>query len=304
MTYPLDIQRCMRDCILALMWRKKDIVEFFRKHGCTEQDLRDVRLDREPALTRVQIVDTAFAAINRRSDEGLGIFRAMMQSLLTWSHFDPYFFDTLQKLDRAQAEAQLQHLRQLQEIRDRKLHAERERRAAAHAAVPAGPQLDKVRKEFLTLHAGATAPQSRGYALERILRDLAQLSGLEVTEPFRTHGEQIDGAVKFEGEHYVIEAKWQDTAASNEPVYQFAGKVEGKMYGRGIFVSIQGFSTNVVTSLVQGKAIRTIFVDGADMTMVLEGQLTFSQMLDQKVKAAQTRGEIYVNPLNGRVKVG
>jgi hypothetical protein len=61
-------------------------------------------------------------------------------------------------------------------------------------------------------------------------------------------GEQIDGAVKFEGEHYLLEAKWHDKSAANEPVYQFAGKVEGKMYGRGIFVSVHGFSNEVVGS--------------------------------------------------------
>ena len=59
----------------------------------------------------------------------------------------------------------------------------------------------------------------------------------------------------------MIEAKWHDSAASNEPVYQFVGKVEGRMYGRGTFVSVQGFSENVVRSIVVGKAIKTIFVD-------------------------------------------
>ncbi|ABB74995.1 Restriction endonuclease [Nitrosospira multiformis ATCC 25196] len=102
----------------------------------------------------------------------------------------------------------------------------------------------------------------RGYALEEILQSLSKLYALEVTEPYRINGEQIDGAIKYDGEHYIIEAKWQDKASSNEAVYQFAGKIEGKMYGRGLFISIHGFSENVINSLVTGKAIKTVFVDG------------------------------------------
>jgi restriction endonuclease Mrr len=145
--------------------------------------------------------------------------------------------------------------------------------------------------------------QQRGYKLEKILLELGRLSQLEVTEPFRVIGEQIDGAVKYDGEHYLIEAKWQDQTASNEPVYQFVGKVEGKMYGRGIFVSVHGFSDNVVRSILSGKAIKTVFIDGEDLIYVLEENLSFSQLLDVKVKAAQTRGEIYVHPLTGKSKV-
>jgi hypothetical protein len=42
-------------------------------------------------------------------------------------------------------------------------------------------------------------------------------------------------SVKYDGEHYMVEAKWQEASAANEGVYQFSMKVEGKMYGRGLF---------------------------------------------------------------------
>ncbi|MDQ3565532.1 MAG: restriction endonuclease [Pseudomonadota bacterium] len=101
----------------------------------------------------------------------------------------------------------------------------------------------------------------------------------------------------------IIEAKWHDSAASNKPVYQFVGKVEGKMYGRGLFISIQGFSENVVQSVVRGKALRTVFVDGEGLVLVLEEHLSFIQMIDRKVKAAQIKGLIYVNPVSSQSKI-
>ena len=224
----------------------------------------------------------------------------MLQSLLSWSRFDPYYFDVLKKLNRDRAVRNLEHLRQLQEIRDTKIRQERERRAAEEARRQSPEAtLEELRRAFLDLYSGKTNPQKRGYAFEDILVELGRLSKLDVTEPFRVSGEQIDGAVKFEGEHYLIEAKWQEKSASNEPVYQFAGKVEGKMYGRGIFVSIHGYTECVVEDLIKGKAIRTILADGEDMVLVLEGQIGLDQMIDRKVKAAQTRGLIYVHPITG-----
>jgi hypothetical protein len=303
MSFPADIKGCMKDCILALFWPRKDIVGFCEKHGCTKAEIAPLRLEGENALKRHEVVDALFTALAARPDGGLGPFRAMLQSLLNWSHFDPYYFDKLRKLDRTAADRSLEHLRQLQEIRDAKIKSDRERRAAQDAArQQPTASLDQLRAEYLDLLANKTARQQRGYALERILAELSRLSQLETTEAFRANGEQVDGAVKFDGEHYLIEAKWQERSASNEPVYQFAGKVAGKLYGRGLFVSVNGFSPEVIRSLVIGKEIQTLLVDGEDLILVLEAHLTLRDMIDRKVKAAQTRGLIYVHPISGAEK--
>ena len=303
MSFPNDIKGCMKDCILSVFWPKQDIYTFLSDHGCTSADLKVIAQFKDEGMTRSKMIDLMFEHLSSLPTGGLGPFRAMLQSLLNWSRFDPYYFDNLKKLDRSKAQKCLDHLRQLQEIRDAKIIADREKRETA-AAAKQQPQISisGLRDEFLDLHAGKTTPSKRGYALESILGGLSKLAGLEMTEPFKVNGEQIDGAVKYDGEHYLIEAKWQDKAASNEPVYQFVGKVEGKMYGRGLFVSINGFSDHVVTSVVAGKAIKTIFVDGEDLVLVLEGHLSFTQMLDRKVKAAQTKGLIYVHPISGSSK--
>ncbi len=216
MGFPADIKGCMKDCILSLFWPRKDIVGFFEKHGCTKTDVGHLQIEGENALKRHEIVDALFDTLAARADNGLGPFRAMLQSLLVWSHFDPYYFDKLRKLDRAAATRNLEHLRQLQEIRDTKIKADRERRAAQEAVrqQPTASLAD-LRTEYLDLLANKTSRQQRGYALERILAELSRLSRLETTEAFRVNGEQVDGAVKFDGEHYLIEAKWQEKSASN-----------------------------------------------------------------------------------------
>lgn len=302
MSFPEDIKFAMRDCILKLLWAKGDIVSFFKNNSCTASDINAI--GDQSTLSRAAIVGAMFDRLSAKPDHGLGQFRAMLQSLIGWSHFDPYYFDKLKKLNRGEAERAIAHLKQLQEIRDYKLQEQRkERERKETAAKSPKVTLPELKAKFIALLQGEITGAKRGYALEEVLQELAKLSSLETTEPFRVNGEQIDGAIKYDGEHYLVEAKWQDKAASNEGVYQFAGKIEGKMYGRGIFVSIHGFSEHVVSSLVAGKAIKTIFFDGGDLIIVLEGIIGFAEMLDRKIKSAQTKGLIYIDAITGKSKI-
>jgi hypothetical protein len=160
----------MKDCVLSLLWPRKDIYSFFREHGCTAADLKAIDNFKEKELGRAEMVDGVFEQLSSRADGGLGQFRAMLQALSEWSHFDPYYFDKLRKLDRTKAQESLDHLRELQEIRDGRIKQERERRAAEDAA-RREPQvsLRELLQEFLALHSGRTDPQQRGYALEGLL---------------------------------------------------------------------------------------------------------------------------------------
>lgn len=292
----------MKDCILAVLWPRKDILTFFRDNGCTAADLDRIRLFKENNMARGQMVDLVFDHLSEREDQGLGQFRAMLKALKEWSRFDQYYFDTLGKLDRKVADQHLNHLRQLIEIRDDEIRRARQRREAAEQTPSTASRREALLVQFRELHAGNIKPQERGLKLEMLLKDLTELEGLEATGSFRRLGEQIDGGLKFDGENYLIEAKWHDKSASTEPLYAFAGKIEGKMYGRGIFVSINGFMPQPIEALTTGKALRSVLVDGEDLTLVLEGHLTFGKMLDAKVRAAQLRGEIYVHPLTGKKK--
>ncbi|HNG04821.1 MAG TPA: restriction endonuclease [Nitrospira sp.] len=302
MTFPSDIKLAMRECVLTLLWPKDDIIAFFENNSCTKADVKAI--GDHKAMHRYAIVDAMFDHLAKKPDEGLGQFRAMLQSLITWKHFDSYYFEKLKKLNRTEAENAITHLKQLQEIRDHKIQEQRKERERKEVAAKApSTTLPDLKAKFISLLQGKTVGAKRGYALEEILQALSTLFSLETTEPYRVNGEQIDGSIKYDGEHYIIEAKWQDKAAANEAVYQFAGKIEGKMYGRGLFISIHGFSENVVSSLVAGKAIKTVFVDGGDLIVVLEGLLSFTDMLDRKIKAAQTKGLIYIDAITGKSKI-
>lgn len=303
-----DIMDCMKDCILSIFWPKKDIIDFFKRVGCT---YRELPLNGEvEELHRAEIVNRVFIALESRADSGLGQFRCMLRNLVEWDYFNPYYFDKLKKLDRSTAKRNLEHLKLLQEVREEKIKEERfhkkEKEKQREGILITKEEIKCI---FLNLFSGKDqdgreiSKQKRGYLFEEFLKKLFAYEKIEVTEPFKIMGEQIDGSFKYDGEHYIIEAKWQENWSATESLYQFAMKTEGKMYGRGIFISINGFSPDSVRALINGKAIRTILIDGGDLALITEGMLTLKEMLDGKIKAAQTMGKIYVDASNLKDKI-
>lgn len=299
-TFPKDIKDCMKGCILSIFWPKKDIIDFFKNASCTSKDL--IMESEYKELPRAKIVDIVFANLEKRSDLGIGQFRAMLKQLTEWDYFDPYYFKKLNKLDEDEAKKNITHLKQLQEIRDYKIKQERQRQdELERKRKDISISINELKDIFLNLFSGKDQDgnkinnQRRGYLFEEFLRKLFLNEKIEVTGPFKITGEQIDGAIKYEGEHYIIEAKWHDKWSASDSLYPFAAKVEGKMYGRGIFISINGFSSDAVQALVTGKALRTILIDGGDLVPITEGMYTLRELLDGKIKAAQTMGRIYVD---------
>ncbi len=302
-TFPKDIKDCMKGCILSIFWPKKDIIDFFKNASCTSKEV--IMESEYKELPRAKIVDMVFANLEKRSDLGIGQFRAMLKQLTEWDYFDPYYFKKLNKLDEDEAKRNIIHLKQLQEIRDHKIKQERQRQdELERQRKDISVNIVELKDTFINLFSGKDKDgkeinsQRRGYLFEEFLRKLFLNAGIEVTEPFKIVGEQIDGSFKYDGEHYIFEAKWHDSWSASNSLYQFAAKVQGKMHGRGVFISINGFSPGSVQALTTGKAIQTILVDGGDLVPITEGMYTLKEMLDNKIKAAQTMGRIYVDAIS------
>lgn len=170
--------------------------------------------------------------------------------------------------------------------------------------------IGELKVKYLSLFTGRDetgkqiTAQKRGYLFEKFIKELFMAHNMEVSEPFKINGEQIDGAIKYDGEHYIMELKWQDCLTANDSLYQFAYKIKGKLYGRGIFISVQGFSKSAIQILTEGKALNMILIDGNDLICVLDKICTLNEMLDNKIRCAQTMGKIYVNAIDSKSKVG
>ncbi len=135
-----------------------------------------------------------------------------------------------------------------------------------------------------------TDPQARGRTFEGLLNDLFALFDLNPRKTFSIADEQIDGAFTFNTDDYILEAKWEKTKAGREDADVLAQKVERK--GRntlGLFIAIVGFSESAVRAH-SNRGTGLIFMDGADLMSVLEGQIALTDVLEAKRRRVSETG--------------
>ncbi len=120
--------------------------------------------------------------------------------------------------------------------------------------------LDEIRSEYkelanLPADADGYAKRQRGHAFERLLNKLFLFDDLEPRTGYRPAGEQIDGSLYFDGRIYLLEAKWHADPLPASTLYQFKGKVDGKLVGTiGIFISMSGTPKMLSMPLFSARA--------------------------------------------------
>ncbi|MDO3679733.1 TOPRIM nucleotidyl transferase/hydrolase domain-containing protein [Paenibacillus ehimensis] len=146
----------------------------------------------------------------------------------------------------------------------------------------------------LAADADAAAKRRRGFDFERMLNKLFTLEQLEPRTGYRPSGEQIDGSIYLDGRTYLLEAKWHADPQPASTLYQFKGKVEGKLAGTiGIFISMSGYAEDAVDALVLGKALNIILFDRRDLDAAICRGIGFKNVLKFKLRKAAEEGAIY-----------
>lgn len=161
-------------------------------------------------------------------------------------------------------------------------------------------KVDKLRRDFYVLASSTDDPQQRGYGLEDLLAELFELHDITYRRPYRTSTEQIDGHFEFKGFDYLVEARWRASQPTEADLGAFKLKVDKKLTStRGLFVSMPGFRTEVVMELTRGTSSNIVLMDGSDLALILEGQVSLPDALDLKIQKAAQEGIIFL-PLRER----
>lgn len=151
-------------------------------------------------------------------------------------------------------------------------------------------------KRLINLSSSETSKQNKGYEFEKYLRDLFDAVGLKPRESYRVKGEQIDGSIEFNGNVYLVEAKWTGGPVNRSDLVVFADKVSRKSkFTRGIFVSHSGYVENAVETYAIGKTPEIILIDMKEMTWALENGIDIEDVLSKKVRKLIEEGKIYYN---------
>ena len=120
-----------------------------------------------------------------------------------------------------------------------------------------------------------------------------RISSIPVEEPFKIKGQQLDGAIKYDGHYYLLELKWTKERIQPKDIGSFYFKVEGKMEARGIFISINGYTDGVLASVPKGKQLKVLLLDGNHIANVIFGIYTFQELLEHSISQAALKGSIY-----------
>lgn len=140
--------------------------------------------------------------------------------------------------------------------------------------------------------------QRRGFLLQELLNRLFDIYEIPVTRPFTRNAgaEQIDGAFKLEGWHYIVECRWREKLADARQIDGLLGQVtrSGKQT-MGLFLSINGWSSNVVPVMKQNPDKSLFLMDGYDLRCVLALQADLRDLLLAKLAHLNLKTEPYLS---------
>lgn len=128
--------------------------------------------------------------------------------------------------------------------------------------------------------------QRRGYLLQDLLNRLFLIHQIPAVQSFTRNerAEQIDGAFRLEGWHYIVECRWREKLADIRQLDGLLGQVNrsGKQT-MGLFLSINGWSSNVPALLKQNPNKCIFLMDGYDLRCVLDLQVDLRDLLLAKL---------------------
>ena len=152
------------------------------------------------------------------------------------------------------------------------------------------------RAEFADLDAlppDATPAEKakRGRRLEKILHAMLDDAGLSPRLAYRPKGEEIDGSFVIAERTMLLEAKWTSDPQPASALYQFTGKISGKLVGTvGLFVSMCGVSPDAIDALIAGKQLNLILMDGDDLRAIVRDDITIDAAIRAKLRVAAETG--------------
>jgi len=287
-----EIEVLIKDGVSNLYWYKGDLHKALLRAGVpvAEKD-RISRLcdqDGKPATKRKQM-DALYDSLrsgdfNRR----LEISRNLVRILVEQNIFTPQ--DPKHRIEIAErCSLKLKEIVRKQN-EDREYRDVIRTKAAAATKETYESKLSELRQLFHESHE--LEGQGKGYALERIFQELMRISGIPVEEPFKVTGEQLDGAIKYDGHYYLVELKWTKEQAPPKEISHFYFKVEGKYQARGIFISMNGFTPGAISTSSAGKEIRALLLDGVHISNVISDVYKFQELLEHAIRQATLKGMV------------
>lgn len=287
----------LKDALTAAFWFKRDLYNYAKAAvGGDPTFLAGIDWT-SPDQYKRDSVNLFVDRLMREQHDHQDLLLALLVDVAAMSDFPGLqrADDPKSKIARAcEAVARLQAVVQPYERALMQQQANRERFDAAKVAAEerraTSQRLAELRARYLEV---VTIPaQARGFALEKLLRDVFDAFDLDPRAAFRVHGEQIDGGLTFGGEHFLLEAKWQQDPTARDDLDVFSAKVRRRGENTlGLFIAINGFEPSAV-ELHSGNRSPILLMDGADLYAVLDERIDLRDLLGRKRRETSMTGRV------------
>ena len=295
--FPETVMMALKDAVVKVFWKKPDMRKHLERCGVPAKLIAGQDWERY----KFHIINPIIDQLNR-SAEGLAPLRRSLQETLTFKKCDHLLWLPDGKVKKREAEESVQRLQDLVTERDlevKKADLDRKARLEKLAERQRGAlfktKLGDLHQRFLTLSVSPNA-QAKGFALEDVLYDLFSLFELNPKSSFRRTGEQIDGAFSLQGDHFLLEAKWQRDLIELHELRDLDGAVGSSLDNTlGLFISINGFSPRAIEGYGQGSRPKLICMNGQDLMIVFESRIELPDLIQRKKDVAVQRRLVFVS---------
>ncbi len=283
----------LKDALSVIFWKKDDLQDFVKLTIVNNAIVGTINWNVTKREAVKELIERMTKRLDIYQDDIVNLFLAVtdIDDFSNLKFFDEDGSKTKTAKDavarlRTHTKGYIQQTKEQEEAQKRRV--ESEKKIIQNKSLDS--ELNSLKDRFNALSVMKDL-QRRGYDLEKFLYDLFLLYELDPKGSFKNYGEQIDGAFTFEGLDYLLEAKWKRQVDRGD-LADFCYKVETKFkMAVGLLVTIDGVTPEAISPAF--KSI--IIMDGFDLTTILEGRVTLTDLLKKKRRKAIETGEIYKN---------
>jgi hypothetical protein len=286
---PEDLVSLFAVAARDVLWFKDKLMRVFRRAGVPEALV--LQLERQKKEPTIKLCQQLLDDLERRGDEGERVIQTLFTTVADWqdlTHLEP---DKQRVARRRQADlknANRSWADREQYRQQKEKEAQREREARVKVSAVDHGRLASFRDRFDAIFA-LTDRKARGDAFEVLLNDIFSYYCQKSLGAFLREGEQIDGQFYFDGHYYFVEVRWREQKANAADVSVLRDRAHAGFGGdvRALFVSFNGFTQDCIEALAaRGGNERVILMTGDDLRVVLNGDIAFDVLLDEKLARA------------------
>ena len=302
--FPPDLLNLLNEALPKLCKSKKDLLLFFQGAGVGSAVLAPYQTllrENKEGFNKYAVTREVLVKLN---ELGEGSLRERRELLRRVTEFED--FSVCWDADQAPGRGLVAQIRELVNVKDSftRMNIEREQERKARLAEQDARsaiakerkvKLASVKSQLFPLFAEPDA-RKRGKALEGVLNSLFAAYGILVREAFTVKGpsgegviEQIDGLVEIDGQLYLVELKWWNTALGTAEVSPHIVRVFGRGgQARGLFISYSEFTAPAIATCRDALAGGAVVVLSKlqEIVELIDREADIKKWLKAKVTAA------------------